>query len=322
MDKNLYNQTMDSIRISNEAVENAIKNLKQPDAVGKVIKMKNKKHRFIKPVGAVAAALAIIIGAGIIFNINSMPSEQGTHNSFFITANAAATDDEAVKITKKFTTIGTVTPTISSWAATTSLSHICVSSDFNFNCVGDNIETITYRVKNGDNDGAISLHKYNNKIVDYGQKKKSFHGGSEWNTVRGVYGRNYYYDYVTVNYNNQLDTYYDGSRLITYYEPTSVKEGLLMKIFLEEVDDNFDETPDMTAGEVKERVNKFYQNIFKDTEVIITATFTDGSTESKTLKLGIDNIFIYDENGRVHTDETLCYKKDYDYKLTMSAKLV
>lgn len=327
MDKKLYKDTIDSIRISDEAVEKAIKNLKQPDAVGKVIKMKKSKHRFIKSIGAVAAALALIIGAGAIFNLGSVP-EQGTSNSFFITANAAATDDEAVRITNEFTTIGSVKPKLNSICSRTPapdaperVANITVDADFNFNCVGDNVKTITYKVNNGDFDGVICLHDNNKKIVDYGIRNKNFHGGSK---SMGKYGFTYeclFYDYVTVNYDRQLNISDDLSGFSVYYEPATIEEAIMMQNFLNDFD-RFSDIPDMSLKEAKKRIKEFYHTIFRNTEVVITATYKDGSAETKSLKLAVDKIAVYDGQDGELKDETRVYKNIYNYDLIMTAKLV
>lgn len=321
MDKNLYTDTMDSIRISDEAVEKAIKNIKQPDAVGKVIEMKNKKHRFVKPIGAVAAALALIVGAGAIFNLGSMP-EQGAANSFFITANAATTDGEPAEITEEFTTIGTVTPYVVSYGSTSLiLNELTVNADLNLSCSGTNIETITYKVTNGDSDGAVCLFDYNTKVVDYGKRNEWFHGGKSSLMINNVYGNYLYYDYATFNYDNQLIPD-DNARIAVYYEPASIEEATEMQSFLDEVNGISHKSLDMNLKDVKERIKEFYQIVFRNTEVVVTAAYKDGSIESKTLKLGIDSIIIYDEDENEVTDETLRYKEFYDYELNMSAKLV
>ena len=328
MDKKLYKDTMDSIRISDEAVENAINNLKQPDAIGKVIEMKNTKHRFIKPISAVAAALALIICAGAIFNLGSMP-EQGTGNSFFITANAAATDDEAVKITKEFTAIGTVSPRVSSyertihnWGDPEIISDLNVEARFNFSCVGDNIETITYKVNNGDTDGVICLYDNNTKIVDYGTRNRWFNGESESRIKNGVKSKIYYYDYVTVDYDSQLDLNSDWSRFAVYYNPKSDEEKRITNRFLEDFDSFSTNARSMSLKEAKKGIKDFYENVFRDTEIVITATYTDGSKETQTLKLDVDNVIVYDSEYKKFTDESRLYKNIFNYELVMSAKLV
>ncbi len=324
MNKNLnnkiYKNTMDSIKISDDAVEKAVKNLKQPDVIGKTIEVKKPKYRIFKPIGAVAAVLALIIGAGAIFNLGNMP-DKGANNSFFITANAASTDDEPVKITNEFTTIGTITPSIESNASTSIvLSSLKVVADINFNCVGNNVKTVTYKVKNGDSDGVICLFDYNTKVVDYGKVKKMFQNGYSGAMKNGVYGRYLYYDYATFDYDNQLDPD-DGAQIAVGYKPTSTKEAIKMQSFLNEINDMDHKSSDMNLKEVKERIKEFYQTVFRNTEVVVTATYKDGSTESKTLKLGINNIIIYDEQDNEITNETGLYRKYYDYKLIMTAKL-
>lgn len=271
MDKKLYKDTIDSIRISDEAVENAIKNLKQPDAVGKVIEMKNKKHRFIKPVGAVAATLAIIIGAGVIFNINSMPSEQSTSNGFFITANAAATDD--IITTDEFVTVGDINGLVGASNAyyNNELYQTMSMYGFDVKCNGENIATVTYSVKNG----VFYINKSLDKVAKKeGRIKKLFNYKLE----------NYeYYTSYTVDYDNQPNAKNEEFVI----PPIMIASGFDFK--------NSEEIP-KSISDFQKNIDKlesnpddnacasFYEKheneIFKDTIVTVTATYNDGTTES------------------------------------------
>ena len=88
MDKKLYKESLDSIRISDEAVEKAIKRLRGADTVAKVNVMKKTAKKFTA-VGALAASIAVILILGTVF-FPSVQNQNGAQRAgFSIIANAA-----------------------------------------------------------------------------------------------------------------------------------------------------------------------------------------------------------------------------------------
>ena len=93
MDKKLYKESLDSIRISDEAVEKAIKRLRGADTVAKVNVMKKTAKKFTA-VGALAASIAVILILGTVF-FPSVQNQNGAQRAgFSIIANAA--EDQSI----------------------------------------------------------------------------------------------------------------------------------------------------------------------------------------------------------------------------------
>lgn len=290
-----YFKAIDSLIPREKSVEKTIEAITKAERSGKVIEMKaTKRYRKFTSIGIAAASLALVIALGAIFYPNAVktaetkPSSSTVvkQNGFFITANAAeATSDEAApqKITShKFVKIGKFTPSVGFVTydvgdnGDNSNNRIAGLFNYNLRCEGDNIDKITYKIdnstfciKNGykpviDKDGQNDLFKMYGLTV--GEKDE--------------YGA--YYSY-TVDYNNQpdLSKYEDSSNIAPLQILGAVSE------------DNERGTTVKTHGNAK--WSKYYDSIFKDTVIMVTATFKDGSKQSQKLRLnckttdGVDN---------------------------------
>ena len=150
MRKNLYTETVNSIKVPDKSVERAIEAVQNEkiNQKEKIIYMNSK----IKFGGMIAASLAAVIaigGAVGVFNSNNK-------NSFVISANAAEiteANSAAIDVSQ-----------------TNGISYGEGDDDISFNmeiplsCKGNNIETVTYSVDTG----AISVNYYKgtNPIID------------------------------------------------------------------------------------------------------------------------------------------------------------
>lgn len=258
---------------------------------------KRKGFRYAVTALALVAVLSAGMFSGLLFNGNTTETKQ---NGFSITAYAAeATADEAAKkITNEdFVRIGKVDTkmiiqgSVMQDASGTSPNAVAVLQDFNIRCEGENIDKVSYKVENGDFfiDGddktffglkpseteyvftpertgdEIYWHMY----LDTEKSGKLFISEKEC------------YSGFSVNYSEQEKLWEsDGSEFS--------KIGLIIQ-FLNDTDKIMSD-------------KEMYETAINKVVISITATYKDGTTETRKVRL----------NG----------KYDEDYGITVKAKLV
>ena len=153
MSKNIYKNTIDSIKVSDEALEKAILNARNPHMKISKSKTKSKKIYAIRATGIIAASLAVVLLLGaVFFPINPPVIENGvksTNHSFILKASAAEIGKDTT------VTIGNFYPDSNGYTydiddnEKRSNIRLNKSFDFQLNCDGDDIETITYTLNEG-----------------------------------------------------------------------------------------------------------------------------------------------------------------------------
>ncbi len=134
-------KTIDNLKASPSAVENAIQAALAEEQSGKVVKMKTK-HKYYKPISIIAASLAVIVALGVILFPRS-------GNSFYINASAAEVEKG---YDYKNSTIGAYSTESS---AQTEINTVTGKTTYmleyelsNFYISGKNIETVTMKANN------------------------------------------------------------------------------------------------------------------------------------------------------------------------------
>lgn len=274
-----YLKAIDSLVPREESVEKTIEAITKAEQSGKVIEMKTtKKYRKFTAIGAVAASLALVIALGALFypaaikkakNGTLSSSSTAKQNGFFITANAAeATSDEAKpeKITSdKFVKIGKFVPSIG--FATYDVGdngdkfngRMVGLFNYDLRCEGENIDKVTYKIDNS----TFCIKNGYKPVIEKDGKNDLFKSYSLNVGETGEYGA--YYSY-TVDYDNQPD-------LSKYEEDIKAPLQILGAV-------NYEEATDSDAN-----WSEYYNSIFKDTVITVTATFKDGSKQSQKLQL-------------------------------------
>lgn len=266
-----------------------------------------EKEMKIKGFGFAATAfmLVAVLSAGIITSSffrdgNASDSE----NSFFITVNAAEIDaDEDVVLTDtEFTPIGKITPefVVTGYPedGAEGSAPYCVGGvlDTHIRCEGSNIEKLTYSIK-----GAVFFLDmgnsmiYDQEIADSGSMRRS--GGDVFWEIKEKENVNYLslnvngedmggavgegledkalYSEFTVDYENREKAFEDIGR-DSVFAPFEILGGYC---------NNTDK--DMTEQEL-------FENMVNGVTITIRATYTDGTSDTKTLRLNCE--YISDNN--------------------------
>ncbi|MBR1731691.1 MAG: hypothetical protein IJ725_04590 [Ruminococcus sp.] len=301
MDMNLYKQTLDSIRISDEAIEKALTNLREKDTVGKVEMTKTKRRFNIKAGSAIAACLVMIVAFSAIFGSIGK-------SSFVIKADAA-------EVTKdSFVTAGTLqvngdglTYKVNDKKALEGEVHFLC----NLSVDGDNIDTVSYSVENG----AIEMLE-TDTIISYKGKSYDFHGsGGEADDIPFTYYEEATIKYADQNKNKNVMTFCFYSDDVVNLTKTYNRLADLCP------DDDLLWVDSTDTKAVEKAKANFYSAIIGNSTITIKITKNDGTTESK--KLAVGNIkcnaeaeyqSIEDENGVTVEGEA------YDLTVTAGVK--
>lgn len=299
MDMNQYKQTLDSIRISDEAIEKALANLRENDTVGKVEMTNTKKHRFNK-IAVLAASMAVVIALGALFVPNVLNKSE---RRFTITANAAELND------KDFTTIADFKPDGASYGKESYEQQISVDLQVE----GKDIETVEYHADNAvfalDSTKDIFVKKY--EPVDWFNEWHTYISNLSEKELKKRYGEGEYgnertefeaYKGYMVAYNNQPKTdknsYFKIDTVglcsgIKAEESTEVANALKTIVDEETKRDNINFNGSMEEYLKRYPYSEKYINAYKTVysalydgvTITITAHYKDGSTGTQTIKL-------------------------------------
>lgn len=272
MKKNIYTEGIDKIKASDELIQKGIESIKEYEARGEVINLNSAKAKkiWIKPLCVIAASLAIIIGLN---SIGIFSKAESVKNPFVLTANAEELNNEAyIRIGKlDYNNYSTYWRHISPETGYR-LGFFDVNFDLNLECVGENIESVTYS-------------SGNSRI--YFKEEEVWHGFSANFSAESIEAHKS--DTAYFDWYNEEDTYtFDYDK-----QPYMVNEGVdseventpLSVAFSTETAEDEDISimgPDgyeMSRAFIK-AFNRYAENLSVD----ITATYTDGSTLTKTLK--------------------------------------
>lgn len=287
MSKKSYKEVINNIKISDEAVEKAIKNAK-PKNNGNIIQIKNNQIKFNKKtaifmaasVAVVTSFVAIVVSNNIVYNKST---ETLVKNNFVLKSGSNKLDeDEFIELNHEFNPY------------TINIESDSAAAEFylDLQCEGENIDTITYKAING----SFFVNKESNMFLD---------------KVSCDYHKDYYTldkyseecSSYTVKYNNQPNTiknHTDGyeydpiliPRLYTYITAEStpeianiLKEYSNIENYVENLK-NIDDTNQEYYYEYcyRENLSKLINDaLVKDLKIIVTIKFKDGTTQSQTI---------------------------------------
>lgn len=288
MKKNIYTQTVNKITVPDELLNSAIENIRNANnSADKVININKPKtkSKIFRLTGSVAAVLAVIIAFGAVF----FPGTSG-NSSFVLKANAAELSSET------YIKIGNLEQTSNgaNFSVNDGIIEINnMSGQFNldFQCIGDNIETITYEtcfdcgyfVVNTDDVGFI---KYSAADKSYGYSGSSY----------SVLAKSCVFDY-----SNQ-----PASRFDKPVPEDGVDASIPLNVLFHvkgtehQYTANINDFGDYSDGynmfgdynEGQDAVDKYIESILADYlntnaenfKINVTATFADGTTQTQTLQ--------------------------------------
>ncbi len=290
MSKNIYKNAMDSIKISDEALEKAVLNARNLHIKINKSKTKSKKIYAIRTTGIIAASLAVVLLLGaVFFPINPPVVENGvksTNHSFILKASAAEIGKDI------FVKVGNIDLSASGarWQREGNLiTNISATGFFNLDiqCEGKNIETVTYtpQRKNFVDDTGhageyLLVDEMYSGLIEY----KNFTADYYETVQRLIPASSCTFDYDNQPQSNKVVNGVDGDfpLLVRFvYNDTENKYEADVEKYL-----NTDERYAHLSED--SRINIPFEEILCESNelgcVDITATFTDGTTITKTLQ--------------------------------------
>ena len=269
----------DDIAAPKHIVEKTVRNIRDADQSEKVINMKTKR-KILKPIGAVAAALAIAVALGVMI-IPSAPDQTNSRNRFFLTANAA---EKPSVIGDSFTTAGTMDESSGGSSITKGIpDDISAGFSVNIRCDGENIESLTYKISTSEDLAAIALPG-DAEIID--QKGKSPTLGTEKGFKSWETGEDekpyFYYDEVKTSFAKQLD----GAK-INVRKRISGDDSMTAKKYLD-IEDDAHWVSSTDKSEFEKINNDYTELLLRGLRLEITAEFKDGSTQTQTVAFSAD----------------------------------
>lgn len=277
-----YFKAIDSLVPRDESVEKVIEVITEAEQSGKEFEMKKtKKYNKFTAIGTIAASLAIVIALGAFFypkainesKTSSAVSDAVVKKGFFIKANAVgATGDEAKaeKITsEKFVKIGKFIPTVGFVLSDTEKESMSGLFNYDLRCEGDNIDKITYKIANS----AFCIKNGYKPVVSKG-KKSTF--DKDLGLTVGDEGEYNCWGCYTVDYDNQPDlSKYTNEATDSIKSPIQIIGAVKYK----------NEPKTSKNSRDNKKWSNYYNSIFKNTVITVTAVFKDGKTQSQNLQL-------------------------------------
>ena len=158
MSKNIYKETIESISVSDEALEKAIISARSYRAEKNTTKPKQKRVYMFRATSVIAASLVVIILFGVVFFPTGNSENSG--NGFVLRTNAAEiTPESYVEIGElegvtgggHFKTHKHLGDDGKIVVVDNDVEVVSLTREFNLavNCSGENIESITYTANNG-----------------------------------------------------------------------------------------------------------------------------------------------------------------------------
>lgn len=287
MSKKSYKEVINSIKISDKAVEKAIKNVKKKNNCN-IIKIKNNKIKINKKTAIfMAASIAVVISViatvvpnNIVYNKNT---ETLVKNNFVLKSGSNnLNEDEFIELNREFNPY------------TINIESDSAEAEFylDFQCEGKNIDTITYKAING----SFFINKESNMFLDKVScdYHKKYYTLDKYSEECSSY---------TVKYNNQPNTVknhtsgyeYDPiltPRLYTYITAEStpeiantLKEYSNTENYVENFK-NIDNTNQKYYDKYcyREKLSKSINDaLVNDLKIIVTIKFKDGTTQNQTI---------------------------------------
>lgn len=281
MKKNIYTDGINRIKVSDELLNKSIENIRASEVSEEVISFEKakSKHRWIKPIGALAASLAVVIALG---SVGVFHQDESTKNPFVLTVNAEELNSEAyVKIGNVTQVGGGAGGSYNHDTGEFQLTNVGGNFNFNIQCVGENIESVTYSTDSG---CLHMIYDYEG-IVDYEPLTMQ-------QMIDGVGVSSYRSWYKKVNsctfaYDRQP---YCGP---DYIRPDEYEEKHPLCVSFQ-VKDPVSATKDEWEQNSTDLFIESFNNSSQTYSVDITANYTDGSTLTKTLQFKCEK----SENGK------------------------
>lgn len=272
MKKNIYTDGISRIKASDELIKKGIENIRGSEVREEVINLNSAKakRKWIKPLGAIAASLAIVIGLG---SVSIFTEKESNKNPFILTANAEELNNDTYIQVGKLECQGNG-GAMRFENGSFKLQEIGANFDFNIECVGENIESVTYSADNtclyikGDYEGVIDYEALTmEQLMD----------GKDINTHRSGYKR---VNACTFDYDMQPQGDTKGINSGEYQEEIPLCGSFLIEDFIGVYE--FDSTSrDFDVRDIFiDEFNKSAENFTVD----VTANYTDGSTLTKTMQ--------------------------------------
>lgn len=262
--------------------------------------VEEKKMITIKRFRFAATALLIVmaLSAGIFSNLNFKDGNAPEkHNGFFITANAAEinADEDVILTDTEFTPIGEIVPELFMAGHLENSSKFFTGGalDIHITCEGNNIEKLTYSVNNA----VFFLDKNNSMLYDLKNSgQQSFRESGDdiyWDVKKDGNG---YYANLHINGENLGGEVGDGITYKECYSEFTVEYENKEKAF-EDVNSKSNFLPvEILSGYCCDDSNEevtwhdTLEKMVNDITISIKATYTDGTSETKTLRLNCDSL--------------------------------
>ena len=306
MKKNIYTEAVSKISTPEDVLAKGLESIRNAEPTDEVINFKEakSKRKWLKPIGAVAAALAVVIGissAGTFSNkeYNILGGNNATGNTdtvktsggnpFIITANAEQLNTET------YVKIGDVDLMSTSSGVgfhpdnPDDLRLFSMGVDFNFNvvCTGENIKSVTYSTSTG----WFDVDKQLEGLVDYKplsfDEQKKFFGTLSGNN-RVVSSCEFDYDY-------------QPKSSLSFKPKGDLLDGtipLLISFNIHDAKEVYESNPQKYGADLREvNYRDLAAMLFNDSKYTynaeVTANFTDGTITTQKLEFKCD----HDENG-------------------------
>lgn len=259
-----------------------------------------RKINFIKPVAAVAACMALVVGISQIEN-NQATKTNGNVFSVMVNAQTLTSGDASINDTNGFS--GAMCGKVNDE------DGLSYSVEFPVSCKGTNIEKITYSIKGAVFQVTNSSDK--NIIVDGEKVSKKInvpggYVGEESSKLDETEYEEYQYTSFTVDYNKQSDEKICISIANTSENLSKEQQNKLKK--LNAYDGNLDEE------------YQVYNELYKNVEISCTVHYTDKTSETKVIKVSpkIGKVSDLDSNnGAYLNEEKENPKKDFKIVYTV-----
>lgn len=259
--------------MTNEKLDRLMKNYVDRDT--QAFEYREKKHRGLKAVSVIAAALVIAVGITLI----PFPKSYG----FTVVANAADMPQELSADSP--IAVGEISRVSSGGMVDDgSVMYVTEQASADITVKGENIKKITYRVNQGK---IIASRKINDIIVNV-----SGTGGTEtyYNESFENDGGYLFYDTLTMDYEANPDFALSGKDYLTFViggDANNYNKDILDRYWknIQRDKTGFATDPDLPElNEMRDIIQAYYEEVFRGVELDVTVEYTDSKTETQTVQ--------------------------------------
>ncbi len=276
MKKNIYTDAVSKISTPDEVLQKGLESIRGAETTNEVINFKEAKanRKWFKPIGAVAAALAVIIGINAVGTFREKEGNTVVSNPFMITAYAQELNTESyVKIGDIKMNDGYLEYTIDD-DGNERINQVIPVFEFDVVCEGEGIKDITYSTTTG----KFLVNDRDEAVLDYSELTKE---------DEEKFGR------FTVNERKSA-----SSCVLASNDKATASTPLFITFKIQDAKEMYEADMQKYGGGVTGNdIDAMAEALFNDSEYTynadITANFTDGSKITHTLEFKCD----HDENG-------------------------